>query len=272
MNDPAAVRELEELTLTTSPAVCQAFHDGWVLRASGTDTRRANSVTALAESRLPLADKIAYCEAWYARHGQPAIFRFTKTFMPAHLDALLEARGYTREVDTWVMTADLAEPATQRECPPSAGVRLVERSEDEGIADVHRLKHVTGDLHERDAARQALWRGPQAYRSLKTINGLASTGMARVEGSHLGIFSMRTAERARGKGYASTLLADLLTWGRAQGARRAFLQVEQANEAAIALYRGFGFVPTYNYWHRVQPSAAAAQRKTPGAPDARADC
>jgi len=80
MTDMNATRRLEELTLNTSPAVHQSFYDGWVLRASGTDTRRANSVTSLQPSTLPLEEKIAFSEAWYRTHGQPAIFRLTEMF------------------------------------------------------------------------------------------------------------------------------------------------------------------------------------------------
>lgn len=35
-------------------------------------------------------------------------------------------------------------------------------------------------------------------------------------------------------------------------AHAAFLQVDQANEPAIKLYRRFGFTPRYGYWQRVQ--------------------
>ncbi len=252
MADLATIHRLEELTLNTAPATHQAFYDGWVLRASGTDTRRANSATALQSSNLPLEQKIAYTEAWYRTYGQSAIFRLTAAFSPADLDATLEARGYTREADTFVMTLDLAGGVSQDEPVLPAGAKLVERTVSEGLDDVHRMRAVTPEHHERDTQRQALWKGPQRFVSLKTINGVASTGMARMEAGHIGIFSMRTAGNARGKGYATLLVAHLLAWGREQGASKAFLQVDQANEAAIAVYQKFGFTPAYSYWHRVQ--------------------
>ena len=40
-------RELEELALTTWPALQQWLYDGWVVRFAGGHTRRANSVTPL---------------------------------------------------------------------------------------------------------------------------------------------------------------------------------------------------------------------------------
>ncbi len=249
MTNAQLIRRLEELTLNTSPAIHQTFYDGWVLRASGTDTRRANSVTALAAGTLPLAEKIAHCEAWYRHYGQPGIFRFTDAFMPKELDALLAARGYTREVDTFVMTVPL-EGVQAGEIP--AGVKRLERNTAEGLADVHGMKGSSPQAIEQDLQRQALWKGEQKYLSLKTINGVVATGLARIDGDFVGIFNMRTADSARRKGYASLLVTELLAWGRERGARTAFLQVDQTNAAAIAVYRKFGFAPVYSYWHRVQ--------------------
>lgn len=253
MATPESFRRLEELTLNTAPAIHQAYYDGWVLRASGTDTRRANSITTLQESRLPLAEKIQFCEAWYRDYGQMPMFRLTEEFSPAELDAMLAARGYTQEVNTLVMTTSLADETACVDINLPTGAKLIERNLDDGLRDVHLLAHVKGDSHERDLRRQALWKGQQALVSLRTHNGLAATGMARIEDGNLGIFSMRTAERARGKGYASTLLAYLLTWGQAQGALNAFLQVDETNVNALALYRKFGFAQAYRYWHRVAP-------------------
>lgn len=249
------IRQLEELTLNTSPAIHQDVYDGWVLRASGTDTRRANSVTALQASSLPLTDKIDYCESWYRLHGQAPVFRLTEAFSPGELDQLLAARGYAREVETLVRTLDLSSAAADREFALPPGARIVERNETDGLRDVHLLKHASAELKEQDTHRQLLWRGPQLFASLKTINGLAATGLARIERDHVGLFNMRTAERARGKGYASMLVSYLLTWGAANGARTAFLQVDRANVAANRLYNKFGFVTQYAYWHRVAPPA-----------------
>ncbi|MBL0122374.1 MAG: GNAT family N-acetyltransferase [Betaproteobacteria bacterium] len=261
MSDLAALavltRRLEELTLNTSPAIHQALYDGWLLRASATDTRRANSATAMQPSTLPLEEKINRTEEWYRTYGQPAMFRLTEALAPPELDGLLAKRGYSREVETWVMTKDLSRgiPPGDYHLPESA--KLLERSEDEGLDDIHRMKAVSAALHTQDLKRQALWKGPQVFLSLKTSHGIASTGMARLEAGHLGIFNMRTASKARDKGYATILVAYLLAWGLEQGASTAFLQVDQANEAAIAVYRKFGFSPAYTYWHRVQPAVPA---------------
>jgi GNAT superfamily N-acetyltransferase len=256
MIDPD-IRALEELTLNTSPAVHQAFCDGWVLRASGTDTRRANSATAMAAPVLDPDVTIGRIEAWYASHGQRPIFRLTEALSPTGFDDVLAKRGYTNEVRTLVMVLDLTKDLA-RDVKLPAGAKIIEREPEAGLADLHELKHSSTEAEVRDRDRQALWRGPQLFASLKTINGLACTGMARLDNGHVGLFNMRTAQRARRKGYASMLIAYLLTWGQANGATRAFLQVDEKNAAAVALYRGFGFAERYAYWHRVAPDAAQA--------------
>ena len=253
------IQRLEELTLNTSPAIHQAFYDGWILRASGTDTRRANSVTTLLPSKLPLAEKIRYCEDWYRLYGQQPIFRLTEANSPVELDLLLGQRGYTREVQTYVMTLDLTAESAAGEIEVPLGAHIFERDEEQGLRDAHVLKHVEPEQQERDARRQALWKGRQLFVSLRTHHGLAATGMARIEDGHMGIFNMRTAEKARRKGYASMLVSYLLLWGQAQGAATGFLQVDEANAAAIAAYRKFGFSPAYSYWHRVAPKSVIAR-------------
>lgn len=244
------VRLLEELTLATAPATHQWLYDGWLVRASGNEVRRANSATAIYPSTFTLEEKVAEVEAWYRQHQQPAMFRLNDILTPSGLEPLLEQRGYVREMDTFMMTANIAGFDGQRGIPP--GLRLIERSSAEGIKDVHRLKGSTETMALRDADRQALWRGEERYLALKSVNGLLCVGMARVHRGHVGIFTMRTAESARNLGHASLLIQHLLKWGQTRGAQRAFLQVDQANEAALRVYRRFGFAPRYGYWQRIQ--------------------
>jgi len=64
-------RDLEELALTTWPALQQWLYDGWVVRFADGHTRRANSINPLYPSHQDAAAKIAQCEQWYV----VAIFR-----------------------------------------------------------------------------------------------------------------------------------------------------------------------------------------------------
>jgi GNAT superfamily N-acetyltransferase len=199
-------------------------------------------------------EKIAFCEAWYARHRQTPMFRQSAALAPSSLDGALAARGYRREVNTVVMTLALDALNDADTTAPEPGLRVVERSVGEGIAEVHRL--IGSDPAEalRDVRRQGLWQGDEIFLSLRSINGLIGCGMARVESAHVGIFSLRTLPEARGRGYARQLLGQLLDWGRQRGASSAFLQVDEDNLPAIAVYRRFGFVARYPYWLRIAPT------------------
>lgn len=251
MNTPPVQPEhlqLELLTLSTSPAVHEELHDGWVLRASGTDTRRANSVTQLQTGALSLAQKIAYCEDWYFRHDQVPTFRLTSVLSPPQLDRLLDERGYEIVTPSHIMTADLRAAAEAEICP--ANIR--KRSPAEGISDLHTLKGSDPALTARDIARQEAWSEPERFLAWFADDQLVACGMARVSGAWAGLFNMRTAEDFRGRGIAKELAKALLQWASTQGATRAFLQVEQGNAPAVKLYQGLGFAICYDYHYRVR--------------------
>jgi GNAT superfamily N-acetyltransferase len=247
--DLYTIQQFEEITLNTAPAIHQHVFDGWILRASGTDTRRSNSTTALYRGLRELDEKIAYVEGWYRDYKQAAIFRLSP-LAPAELEAKLEARGYSREVDTDVMVMDLHLAVPAAEPPP--GMRVVESSVADGLRTLHRMKGSTTELVAQESLRQKLWMGTEVFLNLRNINGIISCGMARMEEDKVCIFNMRTADAHRGKGYATLLVSHLIAWGQARGAKAAFLQVDRNNEAALAVYRRFGFTARYMYWHRVQ--------------------
>ena len=54
----------------------------------------------------------------------------------------------------------------------------------------------------------------------------------------------------RRQGIGASIVNASLRWARLRGARTAWLAVESGNEAAIALYRKFGFRDVYRYAYR----------------------
>lgn len=248
------IQRLEELTLNTAPAIHQHFYDGWVLRASNTETHRFNSVTALHASTLPLNEKVAYCEQWCRVHQQPIIFRVNDALSPAGFDDLLAAQGYIKVAATSVMTTDIDLSSESLDLPP--GVKLAERDLADSLTDLHRMKGTAPTIMVHEIERQALWRGPQIVLSLRSINGLVCSGMARLEGGHVGQFDIYTPENQRGKGYALILVSHLLAWGASHGAGTAFLQVLETNQPAISVYKRTGFTSCYSYSSRLKEECA----------------
>ncbi len=64
-----------------------------------------------------------------------------------------------------------------------------------------------------------------------------------VVGDEAHVNNIAVDPRWRRRGIAGALLEAVLDYGRARGARRAFLEVRASNAAAQALYRRFGFEP-----------------------------
>lgn len=96
-----------------------------------------------------------------------------------------------------------------------------------------------GDLETR-------WRGRLASIALNVLADLdgKAVGMASVslpENGTSELFSMWVAPAARGMGVGDALVGEALRWAGASGAKRLALDVRQANEPAIVLYRRHGF-------------------------------
>jgi ribosomal protein S18 acetylase RimI-like enzyme len=66
-----------------------------------------------------------------------------------------------------------------------------------------------------------------------------------------GLFDIVIDVGQRRQGHGERLVRDLLTWGKRQGACRAYLQVMLNNPPALRLYEKLGFREEYRYWYRV---------------------
>jgi len=66
------------------------------------------------------------------------------------------------------------------------------------------------------------------------------------------VHGMRTNQACRGRGLAGRVLAGIADVAAQRGITRAFLQVEDVNAPALALYRRAGFetVWSYDYWRQ----------------------
>ena len=235
-------RRLEELSLNSSAPPGQLLYDGWLLRLLPGKAKRARSVNAVYPSRLPLADKIAYCERLFAAAGLPALFRLTPFVEPPELDAALERQGYARFDDTAVECAAINGAVARGTAQPMDLAPWVEAvGELRGSPPAHRTAH-----------RARLEGMPLALRPMAIAQGgrVVATGLAIVEDDCAGLFDIVTHEDARRRGHAHSLVASLLASARDLGARHAYLQVQADNAPARGLYRAFGFEERYLYWYR----------------------
>jgi ribosomal protein S18 acetylase RimI-like enzyme len=239
---------LEEMNFNAWPALRTAHCDGWVLRSTGGDSRRVNSVNPMTPGVLALPEKIAAAEAIYRRWGREAIFRLTPLAEDG-LDQMLAGLGYTVHVPTFVQVAEIGG------APADPGVRITDTPE-AWIGAAVDIRGLSGEaaevfaLQHRAVAVDAGW-------ALLTEDGRpAAVGVTAIERGWAGLLGIYVAKFARRRGLARRVSQGLLAHAHARGASRAWLQVEQANAAALPLYAALGFRTAYAYHHRVRGDRA----------------
>ncbi|RAO36054.1 hypothetical protein PSN13_02056 [Micromonospora saelicesensis] len=252
----AAVVALERAADEAWPAPTRGRLGDWLLRSAEGWTGRANSALPIGDPDRPLAAAVDAVERWYAERGQPALIN-TPLPLAAPVGAELDARGWGTRPPTLVQTAPLPLPAStpasgQADGWGSAVVELATAPSDEWLAIAAGRK---GGLP--DAARHVLTAVDQVRFAHVYADGtLVAVGRGTVtgQGRWLGLSLIEVLPAARRQGLARRVIHELATWGVSGGATHAFLQVEQRNTAAVALYQRLGLVTHHTYLTRVAPN------------------
>jgi GNAT superfamily N-acetyltransferase len=92
----------------------------------------------------------------------------------------------------------------------------------------------------------------RCFLALEQQGEILAVGLAVAERGWVGLFDLVTAAAWRNQGLGRRVILRLLHWGRAQGARQAYLQVMRDNAPALHLYATLGFREAYPYWYRVK--------------------
>jgi N-acetylglutamate synthase len=245
------ITRLEELAMNAWPALQTSFYDGWVLRFAEGHTKRANSVHLLTGSRIPLEEKIGYCETLYRGRFLPVVFKLTGEGEGPAVDALLEARGYDLVDPSLVMTLDslyAVLPGDAAGCELSVASRL----DDDWIAQNVALG---GDdpCDPKTAVIRRMLSHPtfDAVAVSLSVRGVpVASGYGALDGDRVGLFDIVVKKSERGKGYGEALVRNILLAARDRGASEAYLQVMADNVAARFLYSKLGFAEFYRYWYR----------------------
>ncbi len=241
------LRHIEEAAMNAWPAVQQVLYDGWVLRFAGGYTKRANSVNPLYSSTLDLNGKIEYCEEVFSDQGLPPIFRLIEPFVPLGLDAALEGRGYQKIDPTRVMSLNLQEwQPTQIQ-----GGSLLELPL---ISWLDLFANFSGYSLEKHPLHQKILElipSTTLWLSAEISRQPAACGLGVLQSQLFGLFDIVTHPDFRRQGWGTQLVAGMLNWACARGAKWAYLQVMESNAPAIGLYTKLGFQDVYGYWYRV---------------------
>lgn len=247
MRDAALIEAAERATLAAlSPSAMDEL-DGWLIPYEQSVVNRTKSAVPLRHAQVApaLLDEIS--ARYRARGMQP---RFRIADVPAHaaLQEALSERGLQPVSPTRVELGTLAAlTALARADAPAA--RVLARPDDRWreafiAAGDHTQEEERSRLSVIERSRDSL------FAELREGEHILSMGMAHVGFQLLSLHGIRTLPAARGRGLAGQLLAAVSGAGRARGAERCLLQVEENNHAARALYAraGFSLAWTYRYW------------------------
>ncbi len=230
----------------------EAALGGWLLRAAGGFTGRANSALAVGDPGLPLAAATAEVRDWYRARGLPAMIA---TAFPrgwpreSATDAFLEERGWSvRSGSATVMTAA---PAAIARPAGTVQVDVDDKPDDGWLARYHYRGQ-----RPPPVARLLLMSAPwQAFASVRAAGHTLAVGRVAVAGEWAGLTAVEVHPAHRRRGLAMAITAALAAAAAARGATGIYLQVEDGNAPARALYRQAGFTDHHGYHYRVAPAA-----------------
>jgi ribosomal protein S18 acetylase RimI-like enzyme len=265
--------DLERAAAEHWQAADRAALGEWLLRAAGGFTGRANSALPLGDPGLPLGAAADAVTAWYGSRGLPAMIVVPQPLRPSSraaggpaaepewpasgtaysLDGLLAARGWTiRPGAALVMTAAIAELAGLR-AAMAPGVTVTMTSEpDPGWLSMY---HYRGQPLPGDALGLLLSAPWQAFATLAAGGQAAAIGRVSVAAGWAGITAVEVAAGHRRQGLGAAVTAALARAAAERGVDQIFLQVEEDNSAARALYARCGFRDAHTYHYRVAPAA-----------------
>ncbi|WP_240136643.1 GNAT family N-acetyltransferase [Streptomyces sp. MUM 178J] len=220
---------------------------GWELRAASGFTRRANSVLPLGDPGVPLDEALQRVRGWYAERGLPAYVQAATGTAGAQegLCAELEAHGWEREVTAEVRIAPLA-PLADAAAEPLADDVLVSRAvDDDWLARYQRAGRPGPHVLRVLGSGPSVW-----FATVPAASGPpAAIGRCVVDGRWAGFMAVEVDPARRREGLATAVMAALAQRALDEGASAAWLQVEEGNGGALALYDQMGFVPHHLYHH-----------------------
>ena len=246
----------------------------WLLRAADGFTGRANSALATGHPGCPLDQAARAVQDWYQARGLPAMIAIP---YPAGrpqaipLDGFLAGLGWGVRVRTaTVMTAQAGQvtgaartvlsgagAARLAAGSPAAPVEVPIRVEmdPEPSEEWLALYHYGGQPSLPPIARQVLTSAPwQAFASIRDGGQTIAIGRVAAAGGWAGLTAIEVDPGHRRRGLATVVTAALAARAAAQGAAYLYLQVEDDNPAARALYGRIGFAAHHGYHYRVAPA------------------
>ncbi|HEY2489970.1 MAG TPA: GNAT family N-acetyltransferase [Streptosporangiaceae bacterium] len=233
----------------------QAHLGGWLLRAAGGFTGRANSALPLGQPGMPTERAVDEVEAWYRRRGlNPMIVIATGLGADGSaLDHLLARRGWPRrQAPALVMTAsaDVVAGRLRLASPPRDTELTFAPEPDEKWLTAYRYQ---GQQLPAPALPVLLSAPEQVFASVRRDGRTIATGRLSLADGWGGLTAIEVDPACRRAGLGTMVTAGLAAQASARAAERIFLQVEEANTAARTLYERCGFADRHRYHYRIAP-------------------
>jgi N-acetylglutamate synthase len=243
------VCRLEEHAVDAWPAtVTSRTADGWVLRATpGLDRGRSNHALTpcreLGAAEVPKA--IASVEAFARQQGIRAGIQVSPVSLHGPLMGELDRRGWGRRWPVLVLAAGRDDATWAEPSELMSSLERADRATPEWLAAWARSEPGRDvEAHVRTVF------GDLAGRATFARLDDAAVGIAVDHDDLVGLFCLAVDPARRRSGLGTALVRALLAGA---AASTAYLQVEEDNAPAVALYERLGFSEAYRYCHRVAP-------------------
>ncbi|MCK9421208.1 MAG: GNAT family N-acetyltransferase [Bacteroidales bacterium] len=275
------IRRFEEISNNAWPALQTLQYDGWLLRFANGVTKRSNSVNMLYPSTIDPDEKITFCEGLYTNQGIAPCFKITSIADPQDIDLRLEKRGYFihshisfQILQFSVLNNVSTDEANRKESGMLDGLKNCDPSKPPQPENVHHPETVKVTIEETinvrwldefirmngfDPSRKSSYINimeqtltPKCLVSVMQGDNTLGVGLGVLERNFLGLFDIVVGQPYRNTGLGMRIVANILQWGRNQGAEIAYLQVLTDNIPAIKLYKKFGFSEIYQYHYRLK--------------------
>ena len=216
---------------------------GWLLRAAGGFTGRANSALVSPDAVPDPSGRLATVRRWYAERALPAKLQVVVDHEPPGLVDVLDDEGWTPARRTHTMTAEIAHVLRAATPPAELAVELPSRPDDAWLAA---YRNDEGPLSP-GALRVISDHPAVVFASVRADERCVAVARVAVDGRWAGVSCVEVDDGHRRRGLAQAVTAAALRWAVDRGARRSYLQVVTTNASAIALWERLGYRRHHDY-------------------------